>query len=237
MKLNGKSHLEEINNLKETYNKLDTVKNKKLISKRNEIKKKIELLKIEKNEIDVFNKTVETKKQSIQEAKKQINFAESKITEIQKQIQLLEKQIKISDKMKKMIIEEQIKNSKDLLKEVSIEFSKVDYDTGEIIDNYQITYKGREYDKLSQSEKMRADFEISNFINKKSGINTAMFIDDAERIRDIEVQKDTQVVVAIYIKYSELEVLYKYNEVLKKKKKSIEQQLVQDNYFVYLNAA
>ena len=44
--------------------------------------------------------------------------------------------------MKKMIIEEQIKNSKDLLKEVSIEFSKVDYDTGEIIDNYQITYKG-----------------------------------------------------------------------------------------------
>ena len=237
MKLNAKSYLEEINNLKETYNKLDTVKNKKLISKRNEIKKKIELLKIEKNEIDVFNKTVETKKQSIQEAKKQINFAESKITEIQKQIQLLEKQIKISDKMKKMIIEEQIKNSKDLLKEVSIEFSKVDYDTGEIIDNYQITYKGREYDKLSQSEKMRADFEISNFINKKSGINTAMFIDDAERIRDIEVQKDTQVVVAIYIKYSELEVLYKYNEVLKKKKKSIEQQLVQDNYFVYLNAA
>ena len=150
---------------------------------------------------------------------------------------VLEKQIKISDKMKKMIIEEQIKNSKDLLKEVSIEFSKVDYDTGEIIDNYQITYKGREYDKLSQSEKMRADFEISNFINKKSGINTAMFIDDAERIRDIEVQKDTQVVVAIYIKYSELEVLYNYNEVLKKKKKSIEQQLVQDNYFVYLNAA
>ena len=84
---------------------------------------------------------------------------------------------------------------------------------------------------------MRADFEISNFINKKSGINSPMFIDDTERIREINIENDIQVVMALYMKYNELEILYDFNDLLRKKKASIEKQLVQDEEFVYKNAA
>ena len=139
--------------------------------------------------------------------------------------------------MRMKIIEEQLKDTEGFFTDISLQFFTYDDEKQDYKEDYKLLYKGREYAKLSQSEKMRADFEISNFINKKSGINTAMFIDDTERIRDIKIADGTQVVMALYIKYSELDILYEYNDVLKKKKYSIEQQLRHDEDFVYLNAA
>ena len=58
-----------------------------------------------------------------------------------------------------------------------------------------------------------ADFEISNLINELSGIHSPIFVDDAESIRDVNIKTNNQVVVAIFIKYSELKVLYDYYNV------------------------
>lgn len=194
-------------------------------------------MKQEKNDIINFNKQVDFKKQAINNAKIQVEELKGKIQECKDNIKLFESQIKISDKMRIKIIEEQLKGTQNLLKDVSIQFFTIDEASSEIKEDYKLLYKGRDYSKLSQSEKMRADFEISNFINKKSGINSPMFIDDTERIREIKIADDVQVIMALYIKYSELDILYEYNDVLRKKKESIDQQLMHDEDFVYLNAA
>ena len=233
----AKDKLKSINSLKETYNSLNTEENLNMLNNKEEIKKEINLLKQEKVEIDNFNKTAEVKKQSIIKAKKQLNELNQKIEECREKIKLYNAQIKISNKMRVKIIEEQLKGTEGFLKDVSLQFFTYDQEKQEIKEEYKLLYKGREYSKLSQSEKMRADFEISNFINKKSGINTAMFIDDTERIRDIKIDEGTQIVMALYIKYSELDILYRYNDILRKKKESIEQQLIHDENFVYLNVA
>ncbi len=237
MKEDTKKYVKELKEKKNLLNKLSTEENISLETKRNQIKKEIEELEKEKHNIDLHNQEVLSKKTAIKKAKEQIEKARATIEELKNNVDLCNLQIKISDKLKMLIIGEQLKQTKNLLKDVSINFNKLDEDTGELLDEYSITYKGREYAKLSQSEKMRADFEISNFINKKSGINTAMFIDDTERIRDITINNETQVIIAIYIKYSELSIFYEYNDVLKRKKESIEQQLNEDEEFIWLNVA
>lgn len=233
----AKENLKKIDALKVTYNSLNTEENQKMLKNKDEVKKEIDLLRQEKNEIINFNKNAEIKKQTINNAKKQMEDLNNKIEECKKTMELYDKQIKISDKMRMKIIEKQLQGTTGFLKDVSLQFFEYDASTREIKEDYKLLYKGREYSKLSQSEKMRADFEISTFINKKSGINTAMFIDDTERIRDINIANGIQVIMALYIKYSELAILYGYNDVLKKKKESIEKQLMHDDDFVYLNVA
>lgn len=233
----AKEKLTSMNTLKETYDNLNTEENINMMNNKEEIKKEINLLRQEKNEIDSFNKTIELKRQSIANAKDRINELNEKIEDCKKKMELCDAQIKISDKMRIKIIQEQLKGTEGYLKDVSLQFFTIDAETQKIKEDYKLLYKGRDYSKLSQSEKMRADFEIANFINKKSGINTPMFIDDTERIRDIKISDETQMIMALYIKYSELDVLYEYNDVLKKKKESLERQLMHDDDFVYLNVA
>lgn len=232
-----KKFLKELNEKKELLNQLNTKENIAIEERRNQIKEQIKQLEKEKQEIEFYNKQALNKKIAINKAKEQIKKCEQAIEELNQLIERYNSQIKISDKLKMLIIEEQVKQARDLLNDVDLKFSRLDEDTGELLEEYSITYKGRQYNKLSQSEKMRADFEISNFINKKSGINTAMFIDDTERIRDIEMNGETQIVIALYIKYSELSIFYEYNNVLESKKKSIERQLEEDEEFILLNAA
>ena len=233
----SKEKLNQIKKLKETYETLNTEECKMAIKSKEEIKQEIDSLKQEKNDIDNFNKMADNKKSMILNAKRQMEDLNKKIDECKEKIELYNSQIKISNKMRMKIIQEQLKETEGFFTDISLQFFTYDSEKQDYIEDYKLLYKGREYAKLSQSEKMRADFEISNFINRKSGINTAMFIDDTERIRDIKIADGTQVVMALYIKYSELDILYEYNDVLKKKKYSIEQQLRHDEDFVYLNAA
>lgn len=233
----SKEKLNKIKNLKETYERLNTEECKLALKNKEEIKKEIEALKQEKSDIENFNKMADSKKTMILNAKRQMEDLNKKIDECKEKIELFNSQIKVSNKMRMKIIEEQLKDTEGFFTDISLQFFTYDDEKQDYKEDYKLLYKGREYAKLSQSEKMRADFEISNFINKKSGINTAMFIDDTERIRDIKIADGTQVVMALYIKYSELDILYEYNDVLKKKKYSIEQQLRHDEDFVYLNAA
>lgn len=237
MKEDTKKYVKELKEKNDLFNKLSTEENIALETKRNQIKSEIEELEKQKHNIDLHNQEVLSKRVAIRKAKEQIERARATIEQLNEKIDLCNKQIKISDKLKMLIIEQQLKQTEGLLKNVKINFSKLDESTGELSDEYSITYKGREYAKLSQSEKMRADFEIANFINIKSGIYTPMFIDDSERIRDITIYNETQVIIALYIKYSELDIFYDYNDVLKRKKQSIEQQLNEDEDFIWLNAA
>lgn len=237
LKEETKGLIKELKEKEEIFNKLNTSENLEIANKRKELKDEIDSLSKQKHEIDLHNQEVLSIKRAINDAKEEIKKANTKIEEYEDKITLYEEQIKISNKLKAMIINRQLQLAENSLKDVKINFIKIDEVTEDIEDDYYITYKGRLYKKLSQSEKMRADFEIANFINKQSGINTPMFIDDSERIRDIALCDDNQTIVAIYIKYSELNILYDYNDVLRVKKESIEKQLNNDTEFVLLDAA
>ena len=130
-----------------------------------------------------------------------------------------------------------MKPIKDKLDKVSISFTKYDLYKMDYVEDYNIKYEDRDYNKLSRSQKMRADFEISNLINILSGINSPMFIDDCESIRDIQINTENQVVTAIFIKHSDLDIFYNYDDVLKRKKESIETQLNESKEFVSFKVA
>ena len=93
------------------------------------------------------------------------------------------------------------------------------------------------YEKLSKSYKLRADIEIATLINKITGINTPMFIDDVESITKIDTTNNIQTIMAIVIKYNDLEVIYDYSEVLKRERDSINKKIEESSSNLLQNAA
>ncbi len=193
--------------------------------KRDELKSQIDILQKEKSEIDLFNKEVELKHNNIVNAKKKIEEFDKLSEEMLDKIDKYTKQVKIATRLNLLIIQEQMKKVKDYLKNVTIEFSSIDEETGEIVDVYEIKYCGRKYEKLSKSYKLRADIEIATLINKVTGINTFMFVDDVESITQIDNNSGLQMILAIVVKYNELEILYDYSDVLIRERDSINKEI------------
>lgn len=205
----------------EKYRVLKTPQMQEKAKMRDEIKTKIDILQKEKSEIDLFNKEVELKHNEIVNAKKKIEEFDNLSKEMTETIDRYNSQLKIATRLNLLIIQEQMKKVNRYLKNVTIEFSSVNEETGEIMDVYEVKYKGRKYEKLSKSYKLRADIEIATLINKVTGINTPMFIDDVESITEIDTTNNIQTIMAIVIKFNDLEVLYDYSDVLTRERDSI----------------
>lgn len=221
----------------EKYKVLKTPQMQEKTKIRDEIKQKIDILQKEKSEIDLFNKEVELKHNEIQNAKKQIEEFDKLSKEMSETIDKYNNQLKIATRLNLLTIKEQMKEANGYLKNVTIEFSRVNEETGEIMDVYEIKYNGRMYEKLSKSYKLRADIEIATLINKITGINTPMFIDDVESITKIDTTNNIQTIMAIVIKYNDLEVIYDYSEVLKRERDSINKKIEESSSNLLQNAA
>ena len=207
------------------YNKLKTPEMQDIEIQRKEIKKRLVELKKKQEQIIAHNNEVQMKTKAIKEAKYMLEVLEKSNQEILADIDKIEMQLKAADRLKRAIIQAQLNNVKEYLDKVTIDFSIIDERTGELKDVYIVKYNGVEYKDLSKSYKMRADFEIANLISKATGINSPMIIDDAESITNIKSIQDIQVIVSIVIKNCDLEILYDYQEVLKKFKNSIDMQI------------
>lgn len=209
----------------EKYRVLKTPQMQEKAKMRDEIKTKIDILQKEKSEIDLFNKEVELKHNEIVNAKKKIEEFDNLSKEMTETIDRYNSQLKIATRLNLLIIQEQMKKVNRYLKNVTIEFSSVNEETGEIMDVYEVKYKGRKYEKLSKSYKLRADIEIATLINKVTGINTPMFIDDVESITEIDTTNNIQTIMAIVIKFNDLEILYDYSDVLTRERDSINKKI------------
>ena len=85
------------------------------------------------------------------------------------------------------------------LKDVKIRFYKVIKATGELKDDFVITYKDKDYSTLSRSEKIATSLEIANMLNKITGLNSPLFIDDSESYPDfnfVDEYSDSQIFIA-----------------------------------------
>ena len=90
------------------------------------------------------------------------------------------------------------------LNRVSIQFEKMTKD-GELKDDFKVLMDGKEFSKLSGSEKIKAGLEIANLLMNVQDMYIPIFIDDGERINVIP-ELDTQMIVTKVTKDKEINV-------------------------------
>ncbi len=129
LKQEAKGYLAEMNSKKALFNKLNTSENKEKLENITTLKEKIENLKEEKLEIELYNQKVEAKRKEIRNAKLQIEKVEDAIKTLTETKELYEKQIVVAKKFRKLKIERQVKLIRNLLDKVTIDFYKVDTST------------------------------------------------------------------------------------------------------------
>ena len=118
-----------MNSKKALFNKLNTSENKEKLENITTLKEKIESLKEEKLEIELYNQKVEAKRKEIRNAKIQIEKVEDAIKTLTQTKELYENQIVVAKKFRKLKIERQVKRVQNLLDKVTIDFYKVDTST------------------------------------------------------------------------------------------------------------
>lgn len=229
--------VEERKKKQEILNKLETPDTKQLEIEKQELKSKIEELQEEKKNILVHNNGVKTKQEQVKQAKDKILLLEKAQQEILDMLEKCKKQRKIANKLKILVIERQQEEINKFLNKVDIQFSKINKIDDKIVECCEILYEGREYKKLSKSQQIRTCLEISNVFNNLSGLKAPIFFDDAESTTDIAKIENTQMIISLVIKYNPLEILYDYEDVLDRKKKSVEREIEESSSFIIEQAA
>lgn len=164
------------------------------------VEENIRQLKKEKQDIDKFNSEISVKEKNVKEAKQDIDkFNKEKEAKI-KLINSLIQAKKVAQKLYILYIEEKMKLAKQYLKDVDIKFYSVLKSTGEIKEDFIITYKNNTLSDLSRSETIATALEFANMFNKISKSNFPIFIDDYESCVDYnfikEYAKDTQIILS-----------------------------------------
>ena len=164
------------------------------------IEDKIKKLENEQLEIEKFNNEIRIKETNIKNAKLDIQKFSSQILSHNQLIDNTKESKQIVQKLYISYIEEKMKLAKQYLKDVNIKFYSVLKTTGEIKEDFVITYKGSPLADLSRSETIATAIEFANMFNKISRVNLPLFIDDYESCADYnfveEYSKDTQVIVS-----------------------------------------
>lgn len=179
------------------------------------LKENINKLELEKKEIERFNNEISIKEKNIQNAKIDISNFNKQIVTQNKYIEQLKDARKVAQKLYIAYIEEKIKLAKQYLKDVKVKFYSVLKTTGEIKEDFIITYKGNPLSNLSRSETIATALEFANMFNQIARTNFPIFIDDMESCADYDFIKDyssnSQLIVSNVVKGSNLKIADYYN--------------------------
>lgn len=193
--------------------KLYALGNENLDDQNNRIKEledQIKLLEQEKSEIDQYNTSINIKKENIQKAKDDIQIFKKNIDDLYDNIDSNKKAKDVAQKLLINYIEAKMKFATKHLKNVNIKYYTILKDSGEIKQDFIITYKGNDFKNLSRSETIATSLEISNMLNKISGVKLPLFIDDSESCADYDFiedfSNDNQIFIAKVEKGKSLEI-------------------------------
>lgn len=150
----------------------------------------IKKLEAEMIDIEKYNNEIRIKETNIKNAKADIKKFNTEITSQEKFIKSNKKAKEVAQKLYINYIEEKMKLAKQHLKNVNIKFYSVLKTTGEIKENFIITYDGRPLQDLSRSETIATAIEFANMFNKISNTNFPIFIDDFESCADYDFIKE-----------------------------------------------
>ena len=85
--------------------------------------------------------------------------------------------------------------------------------TGEVKDCFRFSYEGRDYKCLSLSEKVRAGLDVATLVQRLSGRNYPIFVDNGESICTLgKAQLTGQVILARVANNQPLQVVYRNRE-------------------------
>lgn len=167
-------------------------------------------LEQEQLEIEKHNNAILLKQNNINRAKQDISFFKKQIKEYENCIENVKHTKDIAQKLYINYIKEKMKFATKHLKNVRIKYYTVLKESGEIKEDFIITYNNNELKNLSRSETIATSLELCNMFNKISGVNVPLFIDDSESCADYnfteEYSKDTQVLIAKVEKGQELKI-------------------------------
>ena len=180
------------------------------------VKAQIKGLEQEKLEIEKYNNSILLKQNNINGAKHDIETFKKQISECQSLIDNVKQTKDITQKLYINYIEEKMKFATRHLKNVKIRYYTVLKDSGELKEDFIITYNNNELKNLSRSETIATSIELCNMFNKISGVNIPLFIDDSESCADYnfaqEYSKDTQILIARVEKGQDLKLQDGYME-------------------------
>lgn len=164
------------------------------------IMESIQSLEQEKQELQRFNNEISIKEKNINSAKADIEKFNSEILDKSKFIDNLSNTKKVAQKLYIGYIEEKMKLAKEYLKDVNVRFYSVLKTTGEIKEDFVITYKNTPLADLSRSETIATSLEFANMFNQITGANFPIFVDDGESCADYdfisEYSKNTQIIIS-----------------------------------------
>ena len=179
------------------------------------LKENINKLELEKKEIERFNNEISIKEYNLQNANIDISNFNKQIVTQNKYIEQLKDARKDAQKLYIAYIEEKMKLAKQYLKDVKVKFYSVLKTTGEIKEDFIITYKGNSLSNLSRSETIATALEFANMFNQIARTNFPIFIDDMESCADYDFIKDyssnSQLIVSNVVKGSNLKIADYYN--------------------------
>lgn len=180
------------------------------------VQEQIKNLELEKSEIEKHNNAITLKQNNIELAKQDIFTFRKQINENQDKIEDVKETKKIAEKLFINYIEEKMKFATKHLKNVKIKYYSVLKDTGEVKEDFIITYNNNELKNLSRSETIATSLELCNMLNKISNVNIPLFVDDSESCADYnftdEYAKDTQILIARVEKGQDLQIREGYIE-------------------------
>lgn len=163
------------------------IENEKRIT---EVKAQIERLEQEQLEIEKYNHSILITQNNINVAKNDIESFKKQISECRLLIDNVKQTKDIAQKLYINYIEEKMKFATKHLKHVKIKYYTVLKDSGELKEDFIITYKNNELKNLSRSETIATSIELCNMFNKISGVNIPLFIDDSESCADYNFTQD-----------------------------------------------
>ena len=179
------------------------------------INENIKALEKEQKEIERFNNEIAVKQKTIQNAKRDISNFNKQISIQNKYISNLKDSRKVAQKLYIGYIEEKMKLAKHYLKNVKVQFYSVLKTTGEIKDDFVITYKGNLLSNLSRSEIIATALEFANMFNQIAKTKFPIFVDDMESCADYDFIKayasNSQIIVSNVVKGSNLKIEDYYN--------------------------
>lgn len=165
-----------------------------------QLENQIKILEQEKSEIEQHNTSINIQKENIQKAKDDIKIFKKNIEELNNCLNTNKKAKDIAQKLLINYIEAKMQFATKHLKNVGIKYYTISKESGEIKQDFIITYNGNEFKNLSRSETIATSLEISNMLNKISGVNLPLFVDDSESCADYnfieDFSNDTQILIS-----------------------------------------
>jgi hypothetical protein len=174
------------------------------------VKSQIHTLEQEKLEIEKHNNSILITQKNIDSAKKDISTFEEQIHQCNQILNNIKETKKVAQKLYINYLEEKMKFATKHLKNVKIKYYSILKDTGEIKEDFIITYNDNDLKTLSRSESIATSLELCNMFNKISRVNSPLFVDDSESCADYNFiesySNDSQVIITKVKKGQELKI-------------------------------